>query len=160
MTPEEKKKAQEPSGAFWQGLAQSKWTACEFQEIYFSLCDMHEGDQTPWLNATCQEVLDFAGCLAKFGIAPSLVTMSVPFGVRRQCYEMHQHFEALFYTALNSNDFHFNFWAESQSRRNRVPLSKALLAKALWKWYYTVFEPIAIRFTQIGSEHHSINGLK
>jgi len=160
MTSEEKEKALNPAGSFFNELARAKWTACEFQEIYFSLCDEQSADPETWLKSTCCEVLDFGGCMAKFNVTPSLISMTVPFGVRRQCYELRDQIEAMVYTALNSNDFYYNVWAESQKRRNRAVISKAQLAKALWKWYYTVFEPVATRFSQVGSEHHSFNNLK
>lgn len=153
MVPEEKQEALKQVKTYSVELARAKWTACEFQEIYCEWIDPQMDSVCPNLTAISLEILDFAGCLVKFDTYPSLITMHVPYGVRRLMYEHSIQFERLIYTALNAGDHYYSLWAEKQNGRGRSVLDRASLAQALWRWYYSVFEPTSIRFTKFGTEH-------
>jgi hypothetical protein len=127
------------------------WLAREFQESY----DEWTGDAPA--STLALEVLDFGGLLLKFGVHPSLIAMNVPFHVRRQIYENYAELGDIIHHSLNSDDRYFNDWTSKQVSRGRDTVSKTSLARALWAWYYGVFEPVAKRFVVLGAEHMSSN---
>lgn len=127
--------------------ARAAWTLREFQEVYESW----SGDRP--IEDLSSEILDFGGCMVKFDVKPSLISMGVPFHIRRQVYEYYEVLGELIHLSLNAKDLHYNAWAEKQASRKRAPIDKSIIARRLWEWYYSVFEPVAKRFVASGTEH-------
>lgn len=114
---------------------------------------------------TAQTILDFGYEMCKWDYYPSLIEMEVPFPIRRQLYEISSIIGDHIHASLNCKDYHFNIWdttrvtsgLEAEDREQGFdPVDKAKLARALWRWYYSVFEPISSRFKVVGSEHFQL----
>lgn len=151
LTQTQKEDAFSEEHSLNRSRARMQWLLSEYSEIYESW----SGD---WpASQLANEVLNFGGSLARFGISPTLLAMNVPFHVRRQTYEYYLELGDVIHHSLNSDDTYFNLWAEAQRAKGRRPISKATMARNLWQWYYGVFEPIARRFVTFGSEHVGIN---
>lgn len=147
ITPEVTLAAFLPEHCLPRSRARMSLTASSFQKVY----NDWTGDVPAFELA--HRVLDFGGWMLKFGAQPSLIAMNVPFHVRRQVYEAYVELGDIIHHSLNSEDRYFNEWSAKQTSRGRDVVNKASLARALWAWYYTVFEPVAKRFVTNGSEH-------
>lgn len=101
-------------------------------------------------------ILTFGNDMAYFGECPTLIVTQVPFAIRRQMYEFSEAICDFIYASLNSHDFFYNSWKADclvSKSDSFVIMDKAAVAQALWKWYYSVFEPVAERFRKFGAEH-------
>jgi len=143
--PDEKQKALEGENEFFRELAQDRWISSKLQEVYYSLCEIEDADVDEWLNDATFDVIAMASLMATFDRHPSLVQMQVPFGVRRQMYEAHDQLFTLIETALSDHYFMLHF--------PKFGTPHHQVAHAIWKWYYSVFEPISNRFRSFGSEY-------
>jgi len=131
-----------------------------YRQIYMQILAVDESSQELEIDSLAFSILDLGALFHATSMCPSLVSMEVPFGIRREFYESHERFGDMIHAALNHRDHYFNLWTSYSGYRGLVAsCNKADIARALWKWYYTVFEPVAVRFSRNGSEH-MINILK
>jgi len=157
--PKELSRAGEEQLSFGRERARIKLISSHFQEMYYSLTDEEPEQFENWFDILLAEVLSFGNAMCMFEETPSLIVMNVPFAIRRQLYENSKWVQTAIQAAQAADDSKFSFWSEFKNKEGISLAAKDQIFMKLWMWYFQVFEPIATRFTSIGSEHHNNNNL-
>jgi len=127
-----------------------------FREIYNEILAMEADPRIGDHSGVAMRILDFGNIMHLSDLYLSPVALGAPFGVRREFYENYDAIGDLLHASLNHRDYYYNQWKDHVGESAYVPCgNKADLARALWRWYYQVFEPVATRFTRNGAEHNA-----
>lgn len=101
------------------------------------------------------KILSFGASMVLTELSPSLVSMNVPFAIRRQFYGSFEQLGDLIYNSLNSEDYYYNRWKSLHGSSGDVTLNKSSIARRLWQWYYSILGPVSDRFKLFGQEFNS-----
>jgi hypothetical protein len=133
-----------------------EWISDELRQIYQIFWDhCANGVSEAAYHQLLEEMLDLGALMHLTQQFPSLLSMPVPYQVRKFFYSNYELLRDVIAHCVNDEGKPYARWCVKQAAVGKEVVRITHIAHALWKWYYYTHLPIATRFERFGREDFS-----